>query len=93
MIIAPITTINLQDGAAIAVSDLPAELQPLIAYYNHFRQKEADINADLLMAQAAVKDVTRELSVGVQKWLDSKKTPSEPVVESAPQLNTEAQAP
>lgn len=68
MKIDPITIINFADKA-FAVETLPANIQTLVKYYNDWRQNEADLQSQLMMTQAAVQQISQQISAAVEQHI------------------------
>lgn len=67
MIKADETKVLTLDTETFAVDALPEEVQRLVQVYDHWKQKEVDARLDMLMAQAAIRDITREILTTVQR--------------------------
>lgn len=62
----PISVINV-DETPIAVEGCSDTVKQLVAVYNEWRQSEADAKNDLMLVQAGIRDVTREIVITVRK--------------------------
>lgn len=60
------TTVNV-DETVFQVDKMSAEVQQMIAYFDDWRQKEADATSELLMIRAALKDIQATLLETIQK--------------------------
>lgn len=65
MQVEPVRVINI-DNRTYDVGSLPATVQTLVGFYNDWRQKEADLKSDLLLTQAAVREISREIVQAIQ---------------------------
>jgi hypothetical protein len=88
MIKADETKVLTLDNETYAVDALDAEVQRLVEVYDHWKQKELDSRLDMLMAQAAIRDITREILSTVQK----KKQEAAEAAEKAAAANEETKA-
>lgn len=82
----PITSITIEGGQQLQVAELPKNIQDLVDLYNDFLPKTDDARTAFAMAQAALKEVVRELTGAVQEWQKQQTAPVEetPVVAKAP---------
>ena len=62
----PISVINV-DETPIAVEGCSDTVKQLVSVYNQWRQVEADDKDKLMLTQAGLRDVTREIVVTVRK--------------------------
>lgn len=62
----PISVINV-DETPIAVEGCSDTVKQLVSVYNEWRQTEADDKNKLMLTQAGLRDVTREIVVTVRK--------------------------
>jgi len=62
----PISVINVDD-TPIAVEGCSDTVKQLVSVYNEWRQKEANDKDTLMLTQAGLRDVTREIVVTVRK--------------------------
>lgn len=65
MIVEPVRVINVENRT-YDVASLPQQCQTLVAFYNEWRQKEADLKSELLLTQAAVREISREIVQTIQ---------------------------
>lgn len=54
------------DEVPYNVDDMSDTVKQLVAFYNEWRQKEADIKSDLLLAQAGMRDISREIILTIR---------------------------
>lgn len=69
----PTLTIQ-QDDKVIIVSESSDQVKQLIAYYDEWKQKEADLSGELLMVKSALRDL--QTVIVNQLTLDNKPTES-----------------
>lgn len=69
MKVEPITIVNV-DQVPYAVNDMSDEVKRLVEFYNDWRQKEADLKGELLMVQAAERDLSREIVATIKQERD-----------------------
>lgn len=50
------------DGTTVAVDELEDNVKGLVAYYDHWKQEEADARAHLLMVQTAMRGLANEIA-------------------------------
>lgn len=61
----PTTTISIDD-TTLNVADLTPEIQQMVQYLDDWRQKEADVTSELLMARGALRDIQATLLQAIQ---------------------------
>lgn len=61
----PVTTLNI-DGNTLQVADLSQRVQQLVAVYNDWNQKNADAQNELMLVQAALNDLSRQIIVQIK---------------------------
>lgn len=66
MKIQPTLTINVDD-AVFQVDKMSPGVQSMIAYFDDWRQKEANTTSELLMIRAALKDIQASLLETIQQ--------------------------
>jgi hypothetical protein len=66
MKIQPTLTVNV-DESTFQVDRMSPEVQQMIAYFDDWRQKEADATSELLMIRGALKDIQATLLETIQK--------------------------
>ena len=89
----PISVINVDD-TPIAVEGCSDTVKQLVAVYNEWRQTEADDKNKLMMTQAGLRDVTREIVVTVRKEQEEEAAAAELPTEAAEEaVVVEAEAP
>lgn len=67
MIKADETKVLTLDNETYAVDALDPEVKRLVEVYDHWKQQELDHRLNMLMAQAAIRDITREILTTVQR--------------------------
>lgn len=94
MIVEPVRVINV-DNRTYDVASLPQQCQTLVAFYNEWRQKEADLKSELLLTQAAVREISREIVQTIQVEEAKKVAPAagpgaeDALPEAAPAVETD----
>lgn len=71
------------DNVDYNVADFSDALKTLVAFYDDWRQQEVNLKSDILMAQAAIRDITREILQTVQKELAEKAEAEKAAAEAA----------
>lgn len=66
MKITPTTTVTIDDSA-FQVEKMSPEVQQMIAYFDDWRQREADTTSELLMIRAGLKDLQSTIYDTIQK--------------------------
>jgi hypothetical protein len=64
-----ITIINVDD-VPYAVTDMSDEVRSLVGFYNEWRQKESDLKGEILLVQAAQRDLSREIITAIRREKD-----------------------
>lgn len=59
------------DDTPYAVEQLPEEIQQLVGIMNTWLHDEADAKSELLKVQAAIRDVSREIVIGIRKHVEA----------------------
>lgn len=66
----PVTTLNI-DGNVLQVADLGPRVGALVAVYNEWNQKLANAQAEFVLVQSALNDLSRQIIVQIKADSDA----------------------
>lgn len=78
----PISILTI-DGVPHVVKELPETVQQLVAIYNDWRQEESDAKMEMLKCQAAIRDLSNEISSIIRAQAQEKQQSSTPTPSDA----------
>ena len=78
----PITIINVDD-VPHAVSDMSDTVKRLVDFYNSWREQEAEQQSALLMTQAAMRDISREIVLTIKSDKEAAEASAQAVTDAA----------